>query len=594
MLRSILGIMALLAGFTGPINAQTYGTDQDAPAAPLADFILYGGPIYTGEDTDPMVEAVVVGNGRFIFTGNLADARSFASDRTQEIDLQGAALYPGLVDAHAHLQGIGQREMTLNLEGTNTLDSFLAKIKGWRQDHPGDPIIVGRGWIETFWEEGRFPTRWDIDAVVGDIPVILTRADGHALVANSLALEISGITGQTEAPFGGDILINALDEPTGMLIDAAMALVQELRPRLTEERRRRALILGADVYAKYGWVGVHNMSVPMADVEALEGLAQAGEMPIFVYNSINQNEASRLFASGARETADGRIVTRAIKLYMDGALGSRGAALLTSYSDADTRGLITIQKEEATDIMAEALRRGIQINTHAIGDRANRLLLDWYEEVFQGLAPISRPIAEPRWRVEHAQILSPADLRRFVDMKVIPSMQPSHAISDLHFAPARLGDKRLDGAYAWRSLIDTGAIIAAGSDAPVERGDPMIEFYAAVARRDLQGFQGPDWRDNEKVTRMEALKMFTIWPAYAAFMAEERGSITPGKRADLTALSADIIMIDEAEIPKTKAVMTMVDGRIVYTTLADDSEGNVVPEENDSRQDNTTAIMGRF
>ena len=576
----VFAFLGALSTFSSGAEGQQLGfaAQENLETPSVADLIVMGGPIYTGDDAAPRAEAVAIAGGRFLFVGNLADTYSFQGPDTRIIDLKGAALYPGFVDAHAHLIGIGERELTLNLEGTNTLQDFQAKLKDWAEARPDDPMIMGRGWIETFWAEGRFPSRWDLDAIVPDRPVLLIRADGHALVANSLALEISGVTGDTPAPYGGDILVNALNEPTGMLIDAAMGLVRNLQPRMSDRRRREALSLGARVYADYGWTGLHNMSVSMADVEVLEDLATEGTLPIHVYNSINSEEAGPLLENGARTAGDGTVITRAIKLYMDGALGSRGAALLARYSDAETEGLLLIEKERATGIMSAALRTGIQINSHAIGDRANRLLLDWYEEVFKGLAPISRPVADPRWRVEHAQVVSAPDIPRFAQLGVIASMQPSHAISDLHFAPKRLGENRLDGAYAWRSLLDSGAIIAAGSDAPVERGDPLIEFYAAVERRDLKGYRGADWRPDQRVGRMEALRMFTSAAAYAAFMEDERGTITVGKRADLTGFADDIMVIDAEEIPKSKPVLTVVDGIVVFDNLAgDDTDGNPLP-----------------
>jgi predicted amidohydrolase YtcJ len=249
---------------------------------------------------------------------------------------------------------------------------------------------------------------------------------------------------------------------------------------------------------------------------------------------------------------------------MDGALGSRGAALIAPYSDANTSGLILSKPKNVLPLLEQALRRGIQINMHAIGDRGNRQLLDWYEQTFDAVLPVERVIAAPRWRDEHAQIIHPDDMPRYAQLGVIPSMQPSHAIGDLHFAPDRLGEDRLAGAYAWASLLKTGVIIAGGSDAPVERGDPLIEFYAATARRDLNGFQGENWHPKEALTRDQALKMFTLWPAIASFAEGETGSIAVGKKADFTAFDINLMTADEADIPKGRAILTIVDGEIVF------------------------------
>ncbi|UTW55113.1 amidohydrolase [Kordiimonas sp. SCSIO 12610] len=552
-IANMAAVYLLIAAAISSVSAQSE----------IADTVIWGGPIYTADDANPEAEAIAIKDGRFVFVGSRSEVQAFVGDTTTVLSLDGAALFPGFVDAHAHLLGIGERELTLNLEGSASLSDFVEKVKAWREAHD-DAVIVGRGWIETHWPENRTPSRWDIDDVVADIPVILKRADGHAVVANSKALEMAGISGATEAPFGGEIHKNALNEPTGILVDAAMGLVNPLIPATDTARITEALKVGGDVYAEYGWAGLHSMSVSWPEVLAMESLSDTGDLGIRVYNSINPGDASNLFAGGARVSNSGTIITKAIKLYMDGALGSRGAALLEPYSDADTHGLITIKEEDALPIMEQALRNGIQMNIHAIGDRGNRQLLDWYEQIFAKVDSADRAVVDPRWRIEHAQIVHPDDIPRFRNLGVIPSMQPSHAIGDLHFAPDRLGDDRLLGAYAWQSLIASGVIVPGGSDAPVERGDPLIEFYAATARRDLKGFQGQNWHAEEAVSREDALKMFTLWPAMASFTEDEQGTITVGKKADLTAFDIDIMSVDEADIPKGRAVLTMVDGKIIF------------------------------
>lgn len=529
----------------------------------VADMVIWGGPIYTGDDDNPRAEAVAISKGRFVFVGNKVDADALTGAQTTVIDLAGSALFPGFVDAHSHLLGIGQREMTLNLEGVGSIKEAQGKLKAWITNH-NDPIIFGRGWIETHWPEKRFPSRWDLDQIESERPVILRRSDGHALVANSAALKAVGINSSTTAPFGGDILKNALGEPTGMLIDAAMGLILPLMPAQTDESRKEALKIGAEVYAAYGWSGTHSMSVAWNELDPLEALSNSGTLGIRVYNSIDLADAGKLFQSGARSSNNGRVITRAIKMYGDGALGSRGAALLESYSDADTHGLFQAKADDVLPVMQMALKQGFQVNMHAIGDGGNRQVLDWYEQVLTEVPNSDRKIAEPRWRIEHAQIINPQDIPRFSALGVIPSMQPSHAIGDMYFAPDRLGENRLIGAYAWRSLIDSGVIVPGGSDAPVERGDPLIEFYAAVARADLSGFQGSNWHDEESVSRSEALKMFTLWPAIASFQENDLGTITVGKKADLSAFSVDLMTVEFSEIPKAHAVLTIVDGELIY------------------------------
>lgn len=564
--RLIMTISTALWALTQSSFAQEtlQNASDDAEPLVVADLIIWGGTIYTAEDSGPTAEAVAVQNGRIIFVGARSGAEGYLTPQTQIVDLEGASLYPGFTDAHAHLSGIGARELSLNLEGVASLKALQQSLSDYAAANPEQTVVVGRGWIETHWPEERFPSRWDLDDVVSDRPVILFRADGHAAVVNTAALTAASITGETPDPFGGAVQKNALNEPNGMLIDTAMGLVRGLIPAPTEADVAEQLSVGGRVYAEYGWTGLHNMSVSWQEVDLLESLSDRGDFSIRVYNSVNPEHANDLFEGGWRANENRRIITRAIKLYMDGALGSRGAALLEPYADANSTGLILSKAEEVLPIMETALRAGVQINMHAIGDLGNRQLLDWFEQSFNTVPAEERAVATPRWRDEHTQIVHPDDIPRYAQLGVIPSMQPSHAIGDLHFATDRLGDERMDGAYAWQSFLDTGVIIAGGSDAPVERGDPLIEFYAATARRDLNGYQGENWRPEEALTRAEALKMFTLWPAIASFAEDEIGTIAVGKKADLTAFNIDLMTAPEADIPKGRAVLTVVDGEIVY------------------------------
>lgn len=530
-------------------------------AAPLpkddGSLLIYGGPIHTGVAGAPTAQALVIKDGRIAYVGDLKGARAMAPG-AKTIDLMGAAAFPGFVDAHAHLTGIGLRELTLNLEGTPSAAALAQAVKAYDKAHPGTDPIQGRGWIETHWPENRFPTRQDLDAVVPGRVVVLGRADGHALVANSAALRLAGITRDTPDPAGGRIERDAAGEPTGMLIDNAMGLMEAKLPAPSPALIRQALAVGSKVYAGRGWTGVDNMSVSATDIAALDSLAAEGVLPIRTDNFMQPEDAGEVLKRGPFADATGRVRVRGVKLYMDGALGSRGAALLKPYSDRpDISGLLLSDHDKTIPILRQAMAVKAQVAMHAIGDRGNRLTLDWYQEALAG--DTSR-----RWRIEHSQILDPADIPRFAALGIIASMQPSHAIGDLYFAPARLGPDRLVGAYAWKSLLDSGAVICAGSDAPVEKGDPLIEFYAAVARRDLKGYAGPDWGLNQRVSRDEALRMLTLAPAYAVFREDELGTLEVGKRADVTAFSKDIMTIPEADILKARAVLTIVDGRVVF------------------------------
>jgi len=542
---------------------------QATTRVPPADLLFKNGNIYTVDDARPKAEAVAVKADRIVFVGSNGEAQKYVGRNTRVIDLGGRTMVPGMTDAHHHLSGVGFREMTLNLEGINNLEDFLAKVKERVVKKKPGEWVTGRGWIETFWTPPVFPTRWDLDKVAPDNPVFLDRADGHGAVANSAALKIAGVDKSTPSPFGGEISRDKQSgEPNGMLLDAAQDLVQRHIPGTTAAEAERAIILGVNRDVALGWTQVQDPGGSYAEVALMEKLYEEGKIKLRIYKALSApgREADRLLSEGPIVGKYGNHLTvRALKLYADGSLGSRSAALLQPYSDKpDTSGFLTIKEEALQPVLQEALRKGIQIETHAIGDRGNRFILDQYEKAMNAVPKAQWKIKEPRWRVEHSQIVNPADIPRFAKLGIIPSMQASHAIGDLHFAPSRLGIARLAGAYAWQSFIKSGSIVPGGSDAPVERGEPMIEFYAAVARKDLKGFSGEGWHPEEAVSREQALRMFTVWPAYAAFEETLRGSMEVGKLADFTVLSADIMKIPEMDILKTRCLMTVIGGEIVY------------------------------
>jgi len=395
--------------------------------------------------------------------------------------------------------------------------------------------------------------------VVSDRPVWLGRSDGHAGVANSAALAMAGVTGSTQPPAGGDIAHDASGQPTGMLIDNAKALVEDKMPKPDRAMIREAMVRADKLYRSRGWTGVHSMSVSQVDMDVLRDLASGGDWGLRVDNYVDIDFAEEVLRTGPTVDASGKIRLRGIKLYADGALGSRGAALLAPYSDKPGwSGLLLTPPDKVVEWMAKAKAANAQVAIHAIGDRGNRIALDSMASVL-GAARTDR-----RWRVEHAQILSPQDLPRFAAMGVTASMQASHAIGDLYFAPARLGPERLKGAYAWRSLLKSGAVVCGGTDAPVEKGDPRVEFYAATYRHALNGFAGPDWGLDETVNRVQALKMFTASAAYAIGREAELGTLEVGKRADLTVFSRDLMTVPVADIPGAEARMTIIGGRVVH------------------------------
>jgi hypothetical protein len=538
-----------------------------ARGAEDADLLLTNGNIYTVSEKEPHAEAVAVRKDRIVFVGSNGDAKKFHSART--INLAGKTVVPGLTDSHCHIFGIGERELTLNLEGANTLMDFLAKVSERATKTEPGKWITGRGWIETFWKPSQFPTRQDLDKVAPHNPVFLTRADGHAAIANSAALTIANVDKDTPNPFGGEILKDkTTGEPTGLLTDNAMDLVAKQIPKPTAAEGEQALLTGINREVGLGWCEIQNAGSHKNDIDLIKKVYFDAKARIRFVNCVYGPgpDAQNFLNEGAIiDGFDHHFTQRTIKVVFDGALGSRGAALLKPYSDApETSGYLTEKPEELRPMFEEALRRGIQVETHAIGDRTNRMILDLYEQAFKAVPLDQRKIKEPRWRVEHAQIVDPADLPRFAKLGVIPSMQPSHAISDLFFAPARLGMDRLVGTYAWQSFLKSGVIICGGSDAPVERGEPMVEFYAAVARKSIKGESGPGWHPEQAVSREQALKMFTIWPAFASFEENDKGSIETGKLADFTVLSQDIMKIPPPEILTTRCEMTVIGGEVVY------------------------------
>ncbi|MBI2517103.1 MAG: amidohydrolase [Opitutae bacterium] len=555
------------------------------PAEPV-DLLLIHGTIYTANDAAPRAEAVAVRDGRIVYVGGNAGAEAFRAEAKRVIDLGGKTLLPGLNDAHMHLGGVGLRELSFDLEGVKSVAELREKLKARAAQTAPKKWIVGRGWIETHWAPPVFPSARDLDDVAPDHPVVLTRSDGHAMVVNRLALKLAGIDRNTPNPTGGEILRDSqTGEATGMLIDNAMSLVYRLVPSATEAEVAHAFVVGAEREAALGWTGVQIAGHSYQEAELVRRLVAEGKIKLRVYDAVSgpgpdaaklartpgtaygeDTAAWKLFADGpVLGESRGRYTRRSVKLYIDGALGSRGAALLEPYADSPgSRGLVMQTEADLLPFLEDALRRGIQIQTHAIGDRGNRLMLDLYEKALAAVPVVQRKVAEPRWRMEHAQILSLADIPRFAQLGVIASMQPSHAIGDLYFAPSRLGKERLAGAYPWQALWRSGAVFTAGSDAPVERGEPMIEFYAAVARRSLDGFANDDWHLEQRLTRAQALRAMTLNAAYATFEEKERGSIEAGKWADFTVLSADIMQIPEAEILKTRCLLTIVGGEVIY------------------------------
>ncbi len=561
-ITSALGLSLLLMSCAENDRA----TEEIAAKCLLADMVLHNTKIYTAHDAQWTAEATAVLGDKIIFVGSNADAAKYMCGDAQIMDMAGKYVYAGFTDSHQHVEGVGQRPKTLSLFGITTLKETVNAIKTFAAKVPADEWVQGRGWIERQWtDKKRFLTKHDVDPFTTDKPLFMPRADGVSALVNSKALELAGITKESPDPIGGKFERDADGTPNGYILATAMNIFQNIIPPKTREYKKDSLVQGMYENAKVGWTNTQDAGMPYVNVEIIKEIHAAGNMSTRIYAAANVMEASIMLERGRETTADNMFDLRGIKVYIDGTLGSRGAALLENYADADHQGFMNrTTKEELDPILREALRKGIQIETHVIGDRALRTLLDWYEEAFNAVPKSEWAVAEPRWRLEHAQIIPPQDQERLVSLSILVSMQPSHGIGDLNFAPDRLGAERLSHAYPWQQLIDRGLMILGGSDAPVELGDPRIEFYAAVARKRLDGTSGEGWHPELAVTRETALKMFTIWPAYGAFQEDIRGSVEVGKYADFTILDRDWLSVPEADILTSENLMTIVGGKITY------------------------------
>ena len=531
-----------------------------------ADLLLHNAVIYTADEFNSTHQALVIDDGRFVFVGTDQAAKDDWCNAARAIDLKGATVFPGFTDSHQHLEGVGRRTKTLSLFGIGSLDKTVAAIEQWAADIAPGGWVLGRGWIEREWQgERRFLTRWDVDRFTESKPLFMPRADGVSALVNTKALNLAGISKDTPDPEGGRFERDARGELTGYVLGKAMAPFRAILPSETDAYITDNLLRGMRANAALGWTSTHDAGMSWRQLRLLQNLRSRGLMAHRVYVAIPIADAAPLLERGPEQSDDGWIDLRGIKVFIDGTLGSRGAALLEPYADANHRGFMNrTTKEVLMPVLEQALREGVQIMTHVIGDRALRETLDWYLEA-QGSVPKSEwKHTTLRWRLEHAQIIPPSDQRRIKDMSVILSMQPSHAIGDLNFAGDRLGQERLNYAYPWRPLIDQGIPIIAGSDAPVEAGDPRIEFYAAITRTRLDGSSGAGWHPEYAVDRLDALRMLTTGPAFASFQESERGSIEVGKQGDLSIFDTDFMTADPSEILAAKTVMTIVDGRVVY------------------------------
>lgn len=535
---------------------------QQTSATP-ADLIVTNARIYTADETRPLAEAFAVRNGRVVFVGSKQEADVLKGANTRVIDAAGKTVIPGMVDAHAHFGGLAGTLRSVDLVGTKSYDDVIARVVERAKTVPKGTWIQGRGWDQNAWGNTAFPTHEKLSAAVPDHPVILTRVDGHAALVNTSAMQAANVTAATKDPSGGKLIRGANNAPTGVLIDNAQGIVGSKVPRETVAETRAALKGAINLMHRWGLTGMHDAGASRAMIDLYEDMAKANELNLRLYVMIGDNAdaLNHYMQVGPRSALyDGQLWVRSIKLYADGAMGSRGAALLEPYADdPNNSGLLLSAPEHIREVAERALKSGFQVNTHAIGDRGNRVVLDAYEQALK-----SNPTADHRFRVEHAQIINYDDIPRFAQLGVIPSMQASHQTSDMYWIGKRLGPTRLYGAYAWRSLLNSGVVIPNGSDFPVEQVNPLISFHASVARQDANNWPAGGWFPEQRMTREEALRSMTLWPAYSAFQEKEMGSLTPGKYADFVILDQDIMRVPAELILDTNVIATYIGGREVY------------------------------
>lgn len=515
--------------------------------------LLCNARVITLDERRPRAEAVAIADGRIAAVGSEAECAPFAEG--ERIDLRGAVVLPGLVDAHAHLLGLGIYLAEVDLVGVESEAALVARVAARAA---GEGWLRGFGWDQTRWPGGAFPTNEGISRAVPHRPVWLSRIDGHAALVNDAALRLAGIDATTPDPPGGRIVRRPDGTPTGLLVDTAMELVERCIPPMTEAEREARILAACDACARLGLTGIHDAGDDLATLATLERLDGAGRLPLRIYAMVEGGRGETLAPWLARGPHQGdRLTVRCVKLFLDGALGSRGAAFHEPYDDdPGNRGLRLLEGERLRALLEASDAAGFQVAVHAIGDWANAEALDAFADA--GLRPGARP------RLEHAQILRPADVVRAARMGVIASMQPTHCTSDMPWVEARLGRRRLEGAYAWRSFLDAGACLALGSDFPIESPDPRKGIYAAITRQDERGHPAGGFLPRERIAPVQALRGFTAGAAFASFAEEEAGRIAPGCRADLTVLDRDPLVAEPREILEAAVLRTIVAGRTVF------------------------------
>ena len=529
-----------------------------------ADLVIMGGKVATVDNDFSISEAVAVQDDKIIFVGTNNDAKRYIGGNTKVIELHGELVLPGLIDSHGHLTGFGKSLENIDLVGTQSYQEVLDLVKEKVKTAKPGEWIRGRGWDQNDWEVKEFPTHQALSKISPKNPVVLSRVDGHALLVNQKTMEIAGIGKFTSDPEGGKLLRNLNGFPTGIFIDNAEILITDYIPKYSTERIRGIIKNAANRCIELGLTGVGDAGIPISRIDDYKFLIDDNELPLRINAMLSDTVTSNLSGFFQKYKIDSYgnnfLRVKSIKLYADGALGSRGAALLEPYSDdPENSGLIVTDKSHLLDVCKTALESDFQVCTHAIGDKAIRIMLDVYEQVLR-----DNPKTDHRFRIEHSQIVNSADISRYAELGVIPAMQPQHTVSDMPWTEDRVGSERVKGAYAFRSFLDEGVVIPCGSDFPVEPPNPLIGIHNAITRQDENGNPDGGWYPEQRMTIEEAIKGYTTWAAYAAFQEDILGSIEVGKLADFTILDHDILTIDPSEILNTKPIYTIVGGKVRY------------------------------
>lgn len=547
---------------------------KDAPA----DLILHGGTIYTVNEASPTVEAVAVRGERIVFAGSFSEAAAWKGEQTAMIDLQGKTMTPGLIEGHGHIMGLGYNELNLDLMDVKSYEELVERVKEAAAKAQPGQWILGRGWHQDKWDTKPatlvkgFQTHHLLSEATPNNPVFLRHASGHAGFANAKAMQLAGVNQLSKESLeknlgeGGEIIRDAMGNPTGIFNERAQGLIAQHIPENTEETDAQALALAMDACARNGITGFHDAGASRENIALFKKFKEQAKLKVRLYvmlTGFDRNFVYEWFRTGPEVDTANLVTIRSVKLNCDGALGSRGAWLLEPYSDRlDFSGMATFPMDSVLKTSREALKAGFQVCAHAIGDRANREILDRYETAFK---ENSTQAADHRFRIEHAQHLHPTDIPRFAQLGVIPSMEAIHLSSDRPWAIDRLGETRIrEGAYMWQSLLKSGARIVNGTDVPVEPINPIACFYASVTRKTLKGEPEGGYEPAERMTREQALRSYTLDAAYGAFEENIKGSIEAGKLADFTVFSQDLMTVPEADILKTKVAMTILGGKVVF------------------------------